>query len=94
VQQIDKNRNPVLASKVMPSPYEVHEEVMGDMPAGEPTWRIARNCDTGACVEIGTAGDAVMIRNSVDPRGVCVTLCRDEWLAFVARVKEGVLDIR
>ncbi len=65
---------------------------MGDTSAGEPTWRAARRCDGGACVEIGTVGEAVLIRSSADPDGIYVALSRYEWQAFVTGVKDGDFD--
>lgn len=56
------------------------------------TWRTARRCDTGACVEIGTAGESIMVRSSADPDGVRISLSRDEWQEFVAGVKDGDFD--
>jgi len=60
--------------------------------AGEPTWRIARRCDSGACVEIGALGELIMVRSSADPEGTRISLGRDEWQEFVAGVKDGVFD--
>jgi hypothetical protein len=65
---------------------------MGGKPADQPTWHIGRRCDGGACVEIGTLGDSVLVRSSTDPDGVWVTLSRAEWQVFVAGVKDGDFD--
>jgi hypothetical protein len=46
----------------------------------------------GQCLEIGTVGEFVMVRNSADPAGTYVTASRDEWRAFVAGVKSGEFD--
>ena len=46
----------------------------------------------GQCLEIGTLGEFVMVRNSADPGGTYVTVRRDEWHAFVAGVKSGEFD--
>ena len=58
----------------------------------EPIWRVARRCDSGACVEIGTLGESVLVRSSVDADGIYVTLSREEWREFVAGVKDGDFD--
>jgi hypothetical protein len=58
----------------------------------EPTWRITKRCDTAACVEIGTLGDSVLIRNSADRDGERLALSHDEWQEFVAGVKDGDFD--
>ena len=55
-------------------------------------WRSASRCDGGACVEIGTLGEIVMVRRSPDPDGPCITLSREEWQDFIAGVKKGSFD--
>ncbi|MGO8891278.1 MAG: DUF397 domain-containing protein [Streptosporangiaceae bacterium] len=65
---------------------------MDGKSAGEPTWRIAGRCDSGACVEIGTLGESILIRSSADPDGMRVTLSRAQWRVFVAGVKDGDFD--
>src|ERR1051326_8468741 len=64
---------------------------MPDGSSGELVWHRGR-CDSGACVEVAASGKAVMVRSSADPNGEPVTLSRDEWLAFLAAVKEGTFD--
>ena len=54
---------------------------------GEPRWRKARRCDSGACVEIATRGEHVLVRESMDPDGTLISLSHDMWKEFVARVK-------
>jgi len=65
---------------------------MGAKSGDEPTWRTARRCDGGACVEIGTLGESVLVRSSGDADGVYVTLSLEEWREFVAGVKDGEFD--
>ncbi len=65
---------------------------MGAKSGDEPTWRTARRCDGGACVEIRTLGKSVLVRSSGDADGVYVTLSRGEWREFVAGVKDGEFD--
>jgi hypothetical protein len=65
---------------------------MGDRAEGEPAWHVARRCDNGACVEVGTLGESVLVRSSADPGGKSVTLSRSEWQVFVAGVKDGDFD--
>jgi len=64
---------------------------MPDGTSGELVWHRGR-CDSGACVEVATIGNAVVVRSSVDPDGAPVTLTRDEWQGFLAAVKEGFFD--
>lgn len=65
---------------------------MSSTPAGEPAWRTAEQCDGGACVQVGTQGESVMVRASADPEGIYITLSRHEWRMFVAGVKDGDFD--
>jgi hypothetical protein len=49
-------------------------------------------CEGGACVEVATTGDAVILRGSANPDDESVTLTYAEWEAFLAGAKEGVFD--
>ncbi|MGB6577510.1 MAG: DUF397 domain-containing protein [Streptosporangiaceae bacterium] len=57
-------------------------------------WRRSSACESGACVEVATTDDAVMVRNSANPGGMVVTLRHEEWQEFLAGVKEGSFDLR
>ena len=65
---------------------------MGGKSAGEPTWRTAKRCDGGECVEIGALGESVLVRSSANPDGVRIILSRGEWREFVAGIKDGDFD--
>jgi len=65
---------------------------MGGKKAGEPSWHTGKRCDGGQCVEIGTLGGSILIRNSVDPDGARLKLSRSGWQEFVARLKDGDYD--
>jgi hypothetical protein len=41
----------------------------------------------GACVEVGTAGLAVAVRDSKDPDGPLLSFGADTWSAFAEQVK-------
>ena len=60
---------------------------MGCGSTGEPSWRIAKECDGGSCVEIAKQGEHVLVRRSTDPDGTLIILSHDMWKEFVARVK-------
>jgi hypothetical protein len=55
-------------------------------------WQRVTTCEGGACVEVATTGDAIMIRSSRNPDVPPVTLARDEWMEFLAEAKRGTLD--
>jgi hypothetical protein len=65
---------------------------MGGKSSDEPTWRTAKRCEGGACVQIAILGESVIIRSSADPDGTCATLSRDEWREFLAGAKDGDFD--
>ena len=56
------------------------------------TWRKSSYSgdNGGNCVEVGTAGLAVAVRDSNDPDGPSLAFAQDEWKAFAERVKAGV----
>jgi hypothetical protein len=89
-RRIDSDETPCLSREEFPVLRTVGGVVGGS--GDEPVWRSARRCDTGQCLEIGTVGDFVMVRNSADPDRACVTLSRDEWHAFISGVKNGEFD--
>ena len=41
----------------------------------------------GTCVEVGTAGPAVAVRDSKHPDGPLLAFTADSWKAFTAQVK-------
>ena len=41
----------------------------------------------GACIEVGTAGRAVAVRDSKDPDGPLLAFAADTWKAFAEQVK-------
>jgi hypothetical protein len=54
-------------------------------------WRKASYSANGGgnCVEVGTAGRVVAVRDSKDPGGPRLVFAPKEWQAFVAAVKAG-----
>jgi Domain of unknown function (DUF397) len=43
----------------------------------------------GTCVEVGTVGLAVAVRDSTDPDGAMLAFAQDTWKAFAEQVKSG-----
>jgi hypothetical protein len=54
-------------------------------------WRkSSRSGDNGGtCVEVGTAGSAVAVRDSKHPNGPLLTFPAVTWQAFTCQVKQG-----
>jgi Domain of unknown function (DUF397) len=70
----------------------VNGGAVGGVSADEPTWRMSKRCETGACVMIGIQGESVLVCSSADPGGACLTLGRDRWQEFIAELKRGKFD--
>jgi Domain of unknown function (DUF397) len=62
------------------------------MTADELAWRTPSRCETGACVEVGTLDEIVMVRRSPDLDGRSLKFRHGEWQAFVAGLKDGKFD--
>jgi Domain of unknown function (DUF397) len=56
-------------------------------------WRRSSCCINAGCVEIRVVGDAVLVRDSKDDRGLVLSYTREEWAAFVEGVKAGEFDV-
>ena len=65
---------------------------MTDGSSGELMWRRGVSCEGGACVEVASVGDAVLVRSSADPHGALLSLSRAEWREFLAGAKDGSFD--
>jgi len=66
---------------------------MTDGLRGELVWHRSSTCESGACVEVATTDDAVLVRNSANPGDAPTTLSRAMWQEFLVGVKEGVFDL-
>ena len=58
----------------------------------EPNWRVARACNGGACIQVASQGQGVVIGDSKVPDGPVLTYSSLEWNQFVAGVKNGDFD--
>lgn len=52
-------------------------------------WRKSSFCGNSACVEVATAGDEFLVRDSKNSDSPVLKFTRDEWAAFVAGVSAG-----
>jgi uncharacterized protein DUF397 len=59
---------------------------------GEPAWRVSRTCEGGACVQVGMAGEEILLRSAADPGGLRIAVSRGSWQEFVIRVRDGHFD--
>ena len=62
------------------------------VPHESPEWRRSSLCVNAGCVEIGTVGGQVLVRDSKLAASPVLTYTRDEWRAFLAGVKAGEFD--
>lgn len=75
-------------------PPSIHT-IGGQMTNGlgsELMWHRVTTCEGGACVEVATTDDAILIRSSRNPDAPPVTVARDEWSEFLTEAKRGALD--
>jgi Domain of unknown function (DUF397) len=63
-------------------------------PLATATWRkSSRSATQGECVEIAQTLTATGIRDSKNPTMGCLILTPAQWAGFLARVKNGELDL-
>lgn len=61
-----------------------------DTAAGQSAWRESRrSVGNGACVEVASAEDGIMVRDSADPAGPMIRYTARAWLAFLTATKTG-----
>jgi hypothetical protein len=58
---------------------------------GQLSWRVARQCNGGACIRVAADDDGVIIGNS-QPDGPVILYSRAEWTAFVEGIRQGDFD--
>jgi predicted secreted Zn-dependent protease len=59
---------------------------------GAFSWRVARSCESGACVGVTRQGEAILIHNTNNPEEPVSRFTLQEWKTFVAGVKLGDFD--
>ena len=59
---------------------------------GELNWRVARNCNGGACIQVASRGEQIVIGDTKNPGGPVLTYTRSEWTAFVDGIRDGDFD--
>jgi Domain of unknown function (DUF397) len=60
---------------------------------GEAHWVRSRACSSDGCVEVAHLADgSVALRDSKDVRKAAHVFDRNEWMAFIAGVKDGEFD--
>lgn len=53
----------------------------------------SRSNPSGNCVEVSKGSEHILVRDTKDPDGGTLSFTRDEWIAFIAGVKDGEFDI-
>lgn len=57
-------------------------------------WKASEACEAGSCIEVcGDVHDQVLVRDSKNPDAGYLTFTRDEWLAFLAGVRNNEFDL-
>jgi len=67
---------------------------MTDGPVGpsSPSWRTARNCDGGTCVQVAASGPMILIADSKTSAGLALSYTVEEFREFIIGVKNGDFD--
>jgi hypothetical protein len=55
-------------------------------------WRKAGRCAGGECIEVAQRDGAIMLRDSMQPRGTVLRCAAEEWRSLVADIKAGSFD--
>ena len=59
----------------------------------EERWfKSSRSAGNGACVEVALLPQAVVVRDSKDPRGPVLTFDPDAWREFIGSARTGEFD--
>ena len=67
-------------------------QVTGPVALPALSWRVARYCNSGACVRVAADGASVLIGDSKNPAGPVLSYSRAEWDTFIAGVRQGDFD--
>lgn len=61
-----------------------------------PRWRkSSRSQGNGSnCIEVANAANAILVRDSKDPAGPCLTFTRNEWSRFIAEANAKRFDFK
>lgn len=59
----------------------------------QPAWRKSRrSIGNGECVEVRSAQDNIIVRDSADPTGPIIPYSTRAWIAFIADARTGKFD--
>jgi Domain of unknown function (DUF397) len=59
---------------------------------GDLRWKIARNCENGACVQVAASREMIIVGSTKNPGGPFLVCSRDDWQNLVSRIKNGAFD--
>ncbi len=62
------------------------------LPVDAP-WRKSSLSGSGGCVEVASAPGIIAVRDTKDRQGPVLRFTPDEWVAFVAGVRNGEFDL-
>jgi hypothetical protein len=66
---------------------------MSEEDKDQLVFRKSRHSSDGNCVEVGSLGSRVLLRDSKDQLGPVLSFGHAEWSAFLAGVRDGEFDL-
>lgn len=65
----------------------------GAAGSAKPKWfKAASSYGSGACVELASTGEGILVRDSKDPQGPWLRYTGAEFTAFLSAAKQGEFD--
>jgi hypothetical protein len=61
---------------------------VGDRPERQLIWHRSQHCEGGACAEVASDGENVLLRESGSRENSLFTIGLSKWREFLARVKD------
>lgn len=67
---------------------------MSSAPAArtELSWRVAKRCESGACVRVATSNGMILLGDSKRTDDVTLNYTPHQWKNFIAAIKNGDFD--
>jgi hypothetical protein len=64
-----------------------------ELQQGSLSWKKATASSNAGCVEVATAEEMILVRDSKDPQHLALAFTSKEWEAFLIGARAGEFDI-